>query len=58
MSEVHPLAIVDYAVKDNHTIDWEDVKFLASNTDWISRGVKEEVEIGKSGAHSMNRDRG
>ena len=39
-----------------HTIDWEGVKFPSRETDWIARGVKEVVEIRKTGAHPINRD--
>ena len=41
-----------------HSIDWEGVKFLARDTDWTARGVKDAVEIRKTGAHAMNRDTG
>ena len=27
LTEVHPSAIMDHAAKENHTIDWEGVKF-------------------------------
>ena len=55
LMEVHPLAIMDHIVKENHTIDWEDVKLPVRDTDWIDRGVKEVIMIRKTGAHTMNR---
>ena len=57
-TEVHPSAITDHVAKDNHTIDWDKVKFPARDSDWTTRGVKESVEINKIGAHAMNRDGG
>ena len=46
-------------VKEHHTIDWEDVLFPAGVSDWnLAIGVKEAVEIRKTGAHVMNRDGG
>ena len=56
--EVHPLAIMDHATKENHSIDWKAVKFPARDTDWTARGVKEAVKIRKTRAHSINRDGG
>ena len=58
LMELHPLAITDHVVKKNHTIDWEGVKFPARDTDWIARRVNEAVEIRKTEAHAINRDRG
>ena len=57
LTEVYPSAIMDHVVKENHTIDWEGVKFPNRDTDWTAGGVK-AVEIRKTGAHAMNRDRG
>ena len=34
------------------------MKFPVRDTDWTSRGVKEAVEIRKTGPHAMNRDGG
>ena len=34
------------------------VKFPTRDTDWTARGVKNAVEIRKTGAHAMNRDGG
>ena len=58
LTELHPLAITDYVAKENHTIDWQGVKFPARDTGWTARGVKEAVEIRKTGTHAMNRDGG
>ena len=55
--EVYPSAIMDYGAKENHIINLEGVKFPARDTHWLTaKGVKEAVEIRKTGAHSMNRD--
>ena len=45
LMEVHPSAITDHVAKENHTINWEGVKFLVRDTDWTARGVKEAVKI-------------
>ena len=37
--ELHPLAITDPVAKEDHTIDWDGVKFPVRDTDWTSRGV-------------------
>ena len=58
LTELHPSAITDHLAKENHTIDWECVKFPARDTDCTARGVKEAVKIRKAGAHAMNRDGG
>ena len=58
VSEVHPLAIIDHAMKENHTINWKGVMFHARDTDWTATGVKEGVEIRKTGVLAMNRDGG
>ena len=49
--ELHLSAITDHVAKENHTIDWEGVKFPARDTDWTARAVKEAVEIRKRAAH-------
>ena len=56
LMEVHPSGIMDHAVKANHTIDCEGVKFPIIDTDWTARVVRKSVKIRKTGAHSMNRD--
>ena len=33
-------------------------RFTARDTDWTARGLKEAVDIRKTGAHSMNRNGG
>ena len=53
---LHPLAITDHVAKENHTIDWEGMKFPVRDTAWTARGMKEAVEIRKIGAHTTNRD--
>ena len=45
--EVHPSSIKDHAMKENQTIDWEDVKFPARDTDWTASSVEEAVKIRK-----------
>ena len=58
LMELHPSAITDHVAKENHTLDWEGVKFQIGDTDWTARGVTEAVEIRKTGAHAMNRNGG
>ena len=48
---MHPSAITDHVGKEDHTIDWESMKFPARDTEWTAIGVKEAVEIRKTGAH-------
>ena len=54
----YPSAITDHAAEENHTIDWEGLKFPARDTDWTVRVVKEAVEVRKTRAQSMNREEG
>ena len=58
LMELHPSAITDHVAKENHTIDWEGVKFPDRDTDLTDTWVKEAVETRKTGAHTMNRDVG
>ena len=48
LTELHPSTIMDHV--ENHTIYWEGVKFPARDTDWPARGMKEAIEIRKTGA--------
>ena len=56
--EVHSSAIIDHVARNNHTIDWEGVKFPSRDSDTTKRGIWEAIAIKKTGAHAMNRDRG
>ena len=38
-SEVHPSAITYYVVRNNHTIDWERVKFPSRACDTTKRSI-------------------
>ena len=46
---------MDDVAKENHTIDWEGVKFHARDTDWTARGVKEVDEMRKGSPHHEQR---
>ena len=37
--EVHPSAIMDLVAKNNHTIDWEGMKFPSRDSDTTKRGI-------------------
>ena len=39
VSEVHLSAITDHVTRNNHTIDWEEVKFPSRDCDTIRRGI-------------------
>ena len=58
LMELHPSVITDHVAKENHTIDWEGVRFVTRDSDWTTRGVKEAVEIRKTGANAINRNGG
>ena len=57
-AEVHPSAITDHITKNNHTIDWEGVKFLSRDCDTTKRGIWEDIATKKTEAHAMNHDGG
>ena len=40
LMEVLSMVITDHVAKENHTIDWEGVKFPTRYTDWTARRVK------------------
>ena len=58
VSEVHPSAITYHIIKNNHTIDWEGVKFPSRDCDTTKRGVWEATAIQTTGSHAMNDDGG
>ena len=39
VTELHPSAITDHVTKNNHTIDWEGVKFTSRDSDTTKRGI-------------------
>ena len=43
--------------QQNHIIDWERAKFVDRESDWRTRGIKEEIWIRKT-KDSMNRNEG
>ena len=47
VSELHPSAITDHVTRNNHTIDWEGVKFPSRDCDTIMRGIWESIAIKK-----------
>ena len=56
--KVHPSVITDHATKNNHTIDWQGVKFLSRDCDTTKRGVWEAIAIKRTGSPTMNCDGG
>jgi len=55
--QVHKSAITDHVCQNNHLIDWGGAKFVARESDWRTRGIKEAIWIRKT-PHTMNRDEG
>ena len=53
-----PSAFTDHVAQSNHTIDWEGVKLLLSESHWKIRAIKEAVQIRKMGPLTMNWDGG
>ena len=49
-------AITDDATRENHVIDWDQVKVLGHESDRKTRWIKEAIEIRKSKDKCMNRD--
>ena len=49
VSEVHASAIMDHIAKDNHTIDWEGVKFRSRECYTTKRGILEAIAIKRTG---------
>ena len=45
VSEMHPLAITDHIARNNHTIDWEGVKFPSRDSDTTRRGTWEVIAM-------------
>ena len=53
---------MDHLAQTNHTVDWEKVMFPVKdhvmNHTWAIHDIKEAISIRKTGANSINRDRG
>ena len=58
VSEMHPSAITDHVTRNDHTIDWEGVKFPSRDSDTTKRDIWEAIVIKKTGAHAINRNGG
>ena len=58
VSEVHPSAIADHITRNNHTIEWEEVKFPTRNSDTTKRGIQEAIGIKKTVAHTLKTPHG
>ena len=58
VSDVYPSAITDHVPRNNHTMDWEGVKFPSRDSDTTKRGIWKAIAIKKTGAHAMKHDRG
>ena len=54
VEKYHPSALTDHVALSNHTINWEGVKLPMSESHWKIRGIKEAVQIHKTGPHMMN----
>jgi len=48
-------AITDHGTRENHMIDWDQVKVLGHESDRKTRWIKEAIEIRKSKDKCMNR---
>ena len=55
--EYNKSALTDHCNKDNHMINWEQVKILQREADTTSRKIKEAIAI-KRNTKSLNRDEG
>jgi len=51
-------AITDHATRENHVIDWDQVKVMLHESDRKTRWIKEAIEIRKNKDKCMNRDTG
>jgi len=51
-------AITDHALRENHVINWQNVKVIGHEPDRGTRWIKEAVEIRKTRTWAMNRDTG
>ena len=58
VAEYHPSALTDHVAQSNHTITWEGVNLPMSESHWKIRGIKEAVQIRKTGPLAMNQDGG
>ena len=58
LEEYHPSALMDHVAQSNNTINWEGFKLPMSESHWKIRGIKEVVQIHKTGPHVMNWDGG
>ena len=56
-ADIHKSAITDHVMQNNHVIDWEGAKMIEREANWVTRGVKEAINIRKNPAN-MNRDEG
>ena len=54
VSGVYPSAITDHIARNNHTLDWEVVKFPSKDSDTTKRDIWEAIAIKKTGAYTMN----
>ena len=50
-------AITDHVCQTNHLIDWDTPRMVERDSDWIDRGMKEELVIRKH-PQNFNRDAG
>ena len=58
VDEYDPSGLMDNVAQSNHTIDWAGVKLPMSESHWKIKGIKEAMQMCKTGPHTMNRDGG
>ena len=58
MFRCHLTPSTDHATRENHVMNWDQVKVLGHESDRKTRWIKEAIEIRKSKDKCMNRDTG
>jgi len=56
--QLHKSAITDHVTRENHVIDWNQVKVVGHESDRRTRWIKEAIAIRKCKDKCMNRDTG
>ena len=57
MRNFNKSALIDHAMTENHTIDWDGVKFIDKEPNRRTRQIKEAIWIRKTKT-AKNRDKG
>ena len=58
LTERHKSALTDHAMRENHVIDWDNIKIVEKESDRKTRHIKEAIAIREQGPTSLNRDEG